>query len=363
MVKNYAILLVIIFSGLLQFSCSSEETYVPIQQSAATSPVIFNPEATPFNTLSEYHFFEGNLKDLSPVLGVLPYQPINSLFTDYAHKKRFIWMPENQKATYVNDYSILNFPDGTVFIKNFYYQNTLPNNLPRIIETRLMYKSNEGWKFANYIWNDNQTEAYFDLSGSYTDVTFIENGVTRNTTYRIPSAAECFTCHKSEINSIPIGPKPQNLNKDLAYADGVKNQLQKWIEIGYLEDNLPNTINTVSNWQDPTSTLNDRIRGYLDINCAHCHSQDRHCDYRPVRFAFGDYQGEVSLGVCVDPDTPIAPYSKIVEPNNIARSLIHFRLNNTQEEYRMPLLGRTLIHQEGVILLEQWITSLTQNCE
>ena len=119
------------------------------------------------------------------------------------------------------------YTDKNMTLMKAFGVNTLPSNLSRIIETRLMYKSSEGWKFANYIWNDDQTEAYFDLTGSYTDVSFIENGVTKNTIYRIPSAAECFTCHKSEVNSIPIGPKPQNLNNDLAYADGVKNQLQK----------------------------------------------------------------------------------------------------------------------------------------
>jgi hypothetical protein len=28
----------------------------------------------------------------------------------------------------------------------------------------------------------------------------------------------------------------------------------------------------------------------------------------------------------------------------------------------MPLLGRTLKHQEGVQLIEEWINSLTMNC-
>ena len=363
MVKSYFKVLLVVLGILVQTSCSSDQPYIDTFIPEEESPVVFNPETTPFNKLSEYNFFNGNLKDLDPVLGVLPYEPINSLFTDYALKKRFVWMPKNKKATYVDDYSVLDFPIGAVLIKNFYYENALPNNSIRIIETRLMYYTTIGWKFANYTWNDSQTEAYFDLTGGYTDIDFIENGQTKNTTYRIPSSAECFTCHKSEVNSIPIGLKPQNLNKSIAYPEGVKNQFQKWIEVGYLENSLPTIINTVSNWEDENASLTERMRGYLDINCAHCHSEDRHCDYRPVRFAFGDYQSDVSLGLCVDPDTPIAPYSKIVEPGNIARSLIHFRLNNTQEEYRMPLLGRTLIHEEGVALLEQWITSLTTTCD
>ena len=74
-------------------SCSSKEEYVEVpNNNTPESPVVFNPDAAPFQQLSEYRFFEGNLKDLAPSYGVIPYEPINTLFTDYAHKKRFIWM-------------------------------------------------------------------------------------------------------------------------------------------------------------------------------------------------------------------------------------------------------------------------------
>jgi hypothetical protein len=33
-----------------------------------------------------------------------------------------------------------------------------------------------------------------------------------------------------------------------------------------------------------------------------------------------------------------------------------------EEEYRMPLLGRSLVHQEAVDLIEEWITSLEIDC-
>jgi hypothetical protein len=34
-------------------------------------------------------------------------------------------------------------------------------------------------------------------------------------------------------------------------------------------------------------------------------------------------------------------------------------LNTDNESFRMPLLGRTEIHTEGVALIEQWINSLS----
>jgi len=33
-----------------------------------------------------------------------------------------------------------------------------------------------------------------------------------------------------------------------------------------------------------------------------------------------------------------------------------------EEEYRMPLLGRSLVHQEALDLVEDWIISLEIDC-
>jgi len=326
------------------------------------SPVNYNLAEMPYPKLSDYNFFEGSLSELSPVYGVLPYEPISVLFSDYAHKKRFIWMPNNVKANYENDYEILNFPTGTILIKNFFYENVQPENNTRIIETRLMIRKDEGWIFVNYIWNDEQAEAFFTLTGGFTEVNWIQNGEAKSVNYRIPGESECFTCHKSAVSSIPIGVKPQNLNSDYLYEEGAKNQLQKMIDMGYLENSIPSSINTVVDYSDASQPIDLRMRSYVDINCAHCHSDDRHCDYRPLRFAFNETENETNLGVCVDPDTSIPPYTKIVVPSDPDNSLLFFRVSTNLEQYRMPLLGRTLQHEEGVAMIREWINSLTTNC-
>ena len=307
-------------------------------------------------------FFEGDMKALEPVLGVIPYEPISTLFSDYAKKKRFVWMPSDVQATYVADNKFIDFPVGTILIKSFYYNTVQPDNNTRIIETRLMLRKADDWYFADYIWNEDQTEATFSLDGSFTNIDFLENGVAKSTNYRIPSAVECITCHKSQSNSVPIGVKPQNLNSIYVYADGSQNQLDKLIAEGYLEDNLPATINTVVNWSDETQPIDLRVRSYIDVNCAHCHSELTYCDYRPVRFAFADSANETNLGVCVDPDTEIPGMTKIVAPSLKERSVMYFRLNTEAEELRMPLLGRTIIHEEAVALIGEWIDGLTTEC-
>jgi len=317
----------------------------------------------PFQTLSEYQLFEGNLKNLEPGFGVIPYTLNSSLFTDYAKKKRFIWMPNNTKAAYISDDVPLNFPVGTILIKNFYYDNVLPNNETRIIETRLMIRKNEGWVFANYVWNTEQAEASLDMDGSFVDLEWQDDTEVKSLQYRIPAGPECHTCHKVMEIARPIGPKPRNLNLIYNYGTGARNQLEKLVDLGYLENSLPNNIDVLPNYNDTNESLDLRVRSYLDVNCAHCHSEETHCAYRPMRFDFTDTQDNTNIGVCVDPDTDLGlDLGHIVEPGDARNSVLHFRLSSTEPSYRMPLMGRVTVHTEGVQLIEDWINSLNNDC-
>ncbi|HEU0137100.1 MAG TPA: hypothetical protein VFQ50_07400, partial [Flavobacterium sp.] len=254
------LLLTISFVG-----CSDDddqEDYVPV------SPVVVDLTQVPYPKLSDYKFFEGTLKDMTPALDVLPYEPASSLFTDYALKKRFVWMPKNTQATYSGDSQVLELPVGAALIKTFYYdnvQNITPAGGRRIVETRIMIRKATGWIFANYVWNDEQTEAFYDLAGSFTNISWNDqNGVNKSTDYRIPSEEQCIVCHKSKqvVNGedvtihIPIGIEPQHLNKDYTYGSTTKNQLTKWIEVGYLEDNftLPTAENTAVDYHDTSKS-------------------------------------------------------------------------------------------------------------
>lgn len=360
------------------FSCNNDDSkqdYVDIP----TSPVTVNLSQVPYPKLSDYHFFNGDMKNQAPSLNVIPYTPASSLFSDYAHKKRFVWMPIGVKATFNGDSNVLELPVGAALIKTFYYDNVQPNNSTRILETRIMIRKQTGWIFANYVWNEAQTEAYLDLNGSFVNISWKdENNIIKTTDYRIPSEVQCIICHKStqivggntQTIHVPIGIKPQNLNFNYSYQTSTQNQLTKWIEQGYLENNftLPNENNTTVDYNDTSKSLEKRARSYVDINCAHCHQNGKHCDYRPMRFAFnetGNANGLTNMGVCVDTEDMqnFAPaLGKIVTPGNINRSMMYYRLNTTNETYRMPLHGRTIIHEEGLNLIGQWINSL-QPCQ
>jgi len=142
--KLVFILVFFLFFTFFHTSCSNQD-----DEYKAVSPVVVDLTQVPYQKLSDYKFFEGDIKLQNPSLNVIPFAPASTLFTDYAHKKRFVWMPEGTSATYDGDNKVLNLPVGAALIKTFYYDNVQPLNTTRIIETRVMIRKATGWIFAS----------------------------------------------------------------------------------------------------------------------------------------------------------------------------------------------------------------------
>ncbi len=359
----YTTVVTIIILGFL--SCVKEDVNPPIEPFPEdTTGVQFDINLVPYPKLSDYQIFIGDMKDQEPNERVLPYSLITTLFTDYALKKRFLWMPEGVSANYITDSEVFDFPNGTITIKNFYYDNVLPDLSTRIVETRIMFKKNDAWEFAEYVWNEDQTEAYLDFDGSFTDISWVADDNTEKTVnYRIPSESQCLTCHKDQDIPLLIGPKPQNMDKIHTYSDGSMNQLEKWVEKGFLNNDYPTDINTMVDWEDTSQDISDRMRSYVDVNCAHCHRENSHCSYRSMRFAYSESDLDENMGICVVPDENINPtLTHIIAKGNIERSMVYYRMNTNIESERMPLIGRSMIHEEALIMMEEYINSFDSPC-
>lgn len=353
--------------SIFLINCSSDND-APIidDEPQEVSPVVFDINAVPYEKLSDYNLFKSPMSDMNPVYGVLPFQPASQLFTDYALKKRFMWMPDGQSANYVADNKSLNFPTGTILVKNFYYENVLPNNSRKIIETRLMIKKADEWIFANYVWNADQTEATHQIQSSFVQVEWLQNGITKNVNYKIPSRNDCAMCHYISNKAAPIGPKPQNMNFAINFADGSKNQLEKLEEFGYLNTGKPANITSIIDYNDTSKSLDLRARSYIEINCAHCHIDGGYAEFYPVRLGFTATADLPAMGACLPPNiniTDLAPEaSHIIYPGNNIKSVIYQRMNTRIERIKMPMIGRESIHEEGVALVSQWINSLEGEC-
>ncbi|MCB0846668.1 MAG: hypothetical protein KDE26_25640 [Bacteroidetes bacterium] len=319
---------------------------------------------TPFERLSEYHFFKGDIANLSPEEGVLPYDLNSPLFTDYAEKARFVWMPKGKSAQYTKD-GILNFPEGTALIKNFYYhadQGDM-NSPKRIVETRLLIKGSDTWEAHGYIWNDEQTDASLEIVGDIKKVEWTrETGADIHLDYIIPNKNQCKGCHYNKGILEPIGPKVRNLNKTYTYSDGEKNQLEKWAEVGYLTGYNPGAEHSkVAQWDNPQSgSLHERAMAYLDINCAHCHNPNGPANTTGLNLV-ADAPKNASIGIMkasVAAGQGTGGFDYNIVPGHPEISILPFRMASDNPAEMMPELGRRMVHQEGVELIREWIREM-----
>ena len=80
-----------------------------------------------------------------------------------------------------------------------------------------------------------------------------------------------------------------------------------------------------------------------------------------LKFGFNETSNLTSMGVCVSPNHIVPGMEgRIVKPGNLTQSLLYYRVTTNDPFYRMPFLGRTIVHDEGVALIAEWINSITE---
>jgi uncharacterized repeat protein (TIGR03806 family) len=322
----------------IQTNCSANNVsmFTEVYSFTTAAPAVV-PEFKP--TLSELNLFLGDLSNLEPSSQAFEYTLNSTLFSDYSKKQRFIVLPVGETMTYNGDGLPL-FPDNSLITKTFYYNNNETDLSlgKRIIETRVLIKINGLWETGDYKWNDAQTEAVLDPSSSIVPVTWVDaDGETNSINYQIPSDNQCFTCHRTGDVKRPIGPRLRTLNFNV---DGV-NQLQSLIDSQLLEGLInPSEVSVLPKWNDNSYSLEERTRAYLDINCAHCHTDGGYCETQSILRL--DYEND------------------LLDSNIQARKAsIIFRVSsNFQPGLTMPWIGTTILHDQGVELVLEYLDTL-----
>lgn len=311
--------------------------------------------------LSDYGFFKAPMNRLSPADSLIPYNLNSALFSDYAFKKRFIKIPEGEFATY-DPKEVFDFPKATILVKNFYYPRDFsnPEENWRIIETRLLIHEADGWKPLTYIWNDEQSEAFLDVVGKTVDVSWKHpNGSLKNIKYSIPNQNQCKSCHMKDGQVEPIGLSARQMNRPS--EDGNQNQLEFLRSIQMLKG-MPelSSIPRLADYSDASQSVDARARGWLEVNCAHCHRPEGPAKNsglhlmaaidNPMKIGVGKAPvaaGKGSGGLTYD-----------IVPGQPEKSILFFRITSSDPGIMMPELGRSIIHQEGVDLIRQWIKEM-----
>jgi uncharacterized repeat protein (TIGR03806 family) len=299
--------------------------------------------------LSDYGFFT-DLAKRTPAGRVSGYDLETPLFSDYAEKERYLYLPAGAKAGYQPD-KPLDLPVGAALIKTFGYQQ---QGAFKPLETRLLLHRANGWVAIPYVWNAAGTDADLKRAGTRIPVTFTDpSGETREISYAVPNQNQCKDCHALGGKITPIGVKARYLNH--------AGQLEKLLAAEML-DRLPEDAPRVARWSDAKAPLEDRARAYLEINCAHCHNpagaasnSGLFLDWKqPDANARGILKRPVAAG------RGSGGREFAIQPGNADASILIYRMESTDPGIAMPELGRATVHKEGVAMLRQWIDSLPE---
>jgi uncharacterized repeat protein (TIGR03806 family) len=318
---------------------------------AATAPRGVNDAAITADAypaaLSDYRLF-ADLAHRAPAARVTPYHLNTPLFSDYAEKERYLYVPAGKKAAY-DPAKVLDLPIGSALIKTFGYRQ---KGAFHPLETRLLLHRESGWVAIPYVWNADGSDALLARAGTRIPVSFTDPaGRSRTISYKVPNQNQCKECHALAGAITPIGPKARNLN------DG--GQLRALVAADLL-DRAPTDAPRLARWDDNAAPIAARATAYLEVNCGHCHNPDGAASNsglfldRPDRDAIA--RGLLKHPVAAGRGSGNREFD--IDPGHPDNSILLFRMASTEPGIAMPELGRMTTHDEGVALLTRWIAAM-----
>ncbi|MDA1053711.1 MAG: PQQ-dependent sugar dehydrogenase [Planctomycetota bacterium] len=318
--------------------------------------------------LSETGLFTAT-KEHTVAPGVIPYSINAEPWMDGAVAERFVALPgtgslgiyetSNAQVGFIK--GKWQFPTDAVLMKTISLALETGNaGSLRRLETQILHFDADTWRGYTYVWNDAQTDAElrsdraFDRTFEITDASVA--GGQRKQTWHFASSTECLLCHTTRGGSI-YGFVPSQLDREHRYGDVSANQLATLKHLGLFKDALSPAARMASP-DDDSAPLEERARSYLHINCAHCHQRggggtaamdvQHHLSLektnlllaRPTQGTFGIHRAEV-LG-----------------KGDPSRSVLLYRMAKLGRG-RMPYIGSSEVDVAGVLMLREWIASLS----
>ncbi|SDI03289.1 PQQ-dependent sugar dehydrogenase [Winogradskyella thalassocola] len=317
-----------------------------------------------------------NLATLTPNSGVLPYDLVESFWSDGAEKKRWMVIPNDgshntpqEKISFSED-GDWEFPIGSVLIKHFEMPIDESNpSITKRLETRFSVKASSGnFYFLTYKWNDAQTDAELLYAGLEEDIEITTtNGTPRYQTWAYPSTQDCIACHNPATKGT-LGPRTRNLNSNITYPKTSinANQLVTLSHLGILDETIDD--NTVLGYQthkaigDPNASLDEKARSYLDNNCAYCHRPGGSGERAQFDLRLSNTLLQTGL-MFAGTNTPVDGLDKIVIAGDAANSILFHRTESVDQTVAMPPIAKNVVDQQGVDLIEAWINQLDPNFE
>lgn len=309
--------------------------------------------------LSDFNLFVDPSDPTSGPVDGYKYSLNNQLFTDYAEKDRFFFVPPGTKINYKPRFAF-DFPQGSIITKTFTVEEE--NGNIRMMETRLLVKRANGWVPINYTWDEDGV-ARLNKTGFVKVLRIKPEGhkKAKNINYHAPNNQQCLSCHKIGGRVTPIGLRAKFTNRPTTHDDSI-NQLAYWKDEEVMH-NLPEAkqIPWVPSWDDENGDLSLRAKAYMEINCAHCHNPSGPARNTGLFLNTNLEDDAVELGYC---KTPVAAglgtggRKFAINPGRPGKSILYYRMKNNHPAVKMPQLGRSIPHKEGNKVIKAWIKAM-----
>lgn len=324
-----------------------------------------------FTDVPQYLSDTGAFSDtvnLVPAVHLIPYQPNTQLWSDRAEKYRWLSLPDGGEIQW-DATENWQYPEGTVAVKHF--ELPLDENNPSVVkrlETRLIVMQANGRVYGvTYKWNDAGTDAELLTDEFLEDITITDaDGQDWVQTWAYPSPAQCLECHTAESSQF-LGLSTRQLNGNYDYPiAGTENQLAHINDLGRFNPSFNNadisSFDRMVAIDDGSASLEERIKSYLDVNCANCHGTGNGGSQWDARFntPLNDMQivNAHTTGIRNYADIYGLEDAMMVRGQSPLESILYIRDRSTDPADRMPPIGRSLEHEDYIIVLEEWINTL-----
>ncbi|WP_338290176.1 Ig-like domain-containing protein [Luteolibacter sp. LG18] len=314
-----------------------------------------------------------NLSTLATAPGFVPFDVNTPLWSDGAHKQRWIMLPNDgshdtaaEKITFSEKGNWV-FPAGTVLMKHFEIPLDERNpSVTRRLETRFIVCIAGGGKYGlTYRWNAAGTDAQLLTTGDSLDydVTLLD-GTTVQRHWDFPSRSDCLLCHNTAAGQA-LGFRTHQLNRDYTYpATGrTANQLTTFNALAMFDRTL--TVDELKNFlssraiEDETAPIEHRVRSYLDANCSHCHQPGGLVDYFDARLVTPLNTQGLMDAVIQGHFTELGSNGRYLKPGDPGLSAVHLRMSHVGDGTAMPPLAKNVVDQTAVELVEDYLAGTT----
>ena len=318
--------------------------------------------APPFPKLLSQTGLFASTKEHRPAPGLIPYEVNAPGWADGAKAQRFIALPGAAKIQYTQSRG-WNFTNGSAIVQTLWLgMGDNASEARQRVETRVLLRQDGEWSGYSYRWNQEQTDALLVGSeGEDISVRVQESGQTgRAQAWRIPSRAECMTCHSRAVNFV-LGLTQAQMNRLSDQSSGTKeNQISLLKRLDVLTE-APQVLDESSSRlvdpRDASAPIDLRARSYLHANCSNCH----------VEAGGGNARLGLEITRPVDQMNLIASRPQhdtfgivnamLVAPGDPARSVLLHRVNR-RGRGQMPPLVSSLVDETAVEVLRQWVAGL-----